>query len=537
MKRVFQFALVLMLFSGLINTVTAEYIPTPVKNALNSIVAVEIDDINGNTTSIGLGFFISDNKVVTHFSKLYNDIPPHNQVEMYVKFVGKRTRYFVKDMTIVGKKQELAFLNVSIPDVKPLSISNEVQHSGRTYTINTPSVSSVEKGKIKGNSKNNEYIRITNPISDKNIGGPILNSKGKVIGLAILVSELRNGINYDDGQVTIKIGGIGNSVIVKGANTHITINNGKTKIGAKDSAFAVSSKVLKKLLVNPNKDATNLQFVEDKTDKQKTDTNRTQKTFDVISGGRLTIETDSGEIDVKTHKKDTVEVSVIKGNKRNIFNLQYILDDFNVNFDHTGPDLNITGKFQRGVNFWQQELNDIRIHFQVTVPQEYDIDLNTRIDDISVNGVTGELDVSTSTGDIDVIEVRGPIQVRTSTGDLRIEKIIGSISGGSSTGDITMSNCQGLISVKSSTGDIRMQMPTQLQHAWNLQASTGDIVLTLSSDLAADIDVKTSVGDISTDFRVLATTKQKKRLRGTINGGGQLLKLQTSTGDIRLKSR
>ena len=537
MKQVLQFALVLLLFSGLINSATAQYTPTAVKNALNSIVAVEIDDINGNTTSIGLGFFISDNKVVTHFSKLYNYIPSQNQVEIYVKFVGERTRYFVKDMTIVGEKQELAFLNVSMPGVKPLSISNERQHSGTTYTIKTPSESTVETGTIKGNSKNNDYIRITNPISDKNIGGPILNRQGKVIGLAILISELRNGINYNDGRVTIKYGGTGNSVIVKGENSSVNINNGKTTVRVKNSAFAVSSNVLKELLANPNKGSTNLQFIEDKTDRQKVNTNRIEKTFDVISGGRLTVETDSGEIDVKTHKKKSVEVKVIKGKKKNLFNLQNILDDFNVTFDHTGPELNITGKFQRGVNFWQKELNDIRIHFQVSIPQEYDVNLNTRIDDISVNGVTGELQISTSTGDIDVIDVNGPTQVHSSTGDLRLEKIIGAISGGSSTGDITMSNCQGSITVKSSTGDIRMNMPTQLRHSWNMQTSTGDIVLTLTSNLAANIDVKTSVGDILTDFRVLTTAMQKKRLRGTINGGGQLLKLQTSTGDIRLKSR
>ncbi|RKU29144.1 hypothetical protein C6497_07075 [Candidatus Poribacteria bacterium] len=537
MKRVLQFTLVLLLFSCLINTAAPQYTPAAVKNALNSIVAVEIDDNDGNTTAIGLGFFISKNKIITHFSKLYNHIPPENQVEIYVKSVGKKTRYFVKDMNIVGEKQELAFLNVSIPGVKPLSISNELQHNGTTYTINTTSKSSVEKGKIKGNSKNNDYIRITNPISDKNIGGPILNSKGKVIGLAILLSELRNGINYDDGQVTIKFGGPGNSVIVKGENSYVNIKNNNTTIGVKNSAFAVSSHVLKELLVNSNKDSTNIQLVEDINDERKTDSNRIDKTFDVVSGGRLKIETDSGEIDVKTHDKDTVEVRVIKEIKKNFFNLKNILNDFNVTYDHNSPNLSITGKFQRGRDFWQRELNDIRIHFQVTVPQDFDVDLNTRIDDISVNGVTGELQVSTSTGDITVKAVTGPTQVHTSTGDLHLEKIIGDISGGSSTGDITMLNCQGSISVKSSTGDIRMHLPSQLQHAWNIQTSTGDISLTLTSDLAANLDIKTSVGDISTDFPVLTTDMQKKRLRGTINGGGQLLKLQTSTGDIRLKSR
>lgn len=537
MKRVLHFALVFMLYSGLISTATAEYTPTAVKNALNSIVAVEIDDINENTTSFGLGFFISENKVATHFSKLYNNMPPQNQVKMYVKFVGKRTRYFVTDMTIVGKNQEFLLLDVSIPGVKPLSISNDIQHSGTTYTISTPLETSVEKGIIKGNSINNDYIRISNPITDMNIGGPILNSKGRVIGLAILISELRNGINYDDGRVSIKIGGHGNSVIGQRINGDVNIRNSTATVDIKNTAFAISSNVLKELLANSNKDSTNLQFVEGKTDKLKTEPNRIEKSFNVISGGRLTIDTDSGEIDVETHKKDTIEIKVVKGKKKNLFMLQNILNDFNLTFDHTGPDLNITGKFQRGVNFWQNQLNDINIHFQVTVPHEYDVDLNNRIEDISINGVIGKLQLKSSTGDIGVINVNGPTQVDTSTGDLHLENIKGSISGGSSTGDITMSNCQGPITIRSSTGDVRMNLPTQLQHAWNIQTSTGDIVLTFSSNLAANIDVKTSVGDISTDFPVLTTTMQKKRVRGKINGGGQLLKLQTSTGDIRLKSR
>lgn len=51
------------------------------------------------------------------------------------------------------------------------------------------------------------------------------------------------------------------------------------------------------------------------------------------------------------------------------------------------------------------------------------------------------------------------------------------------------------------------------------------LVFTLLSNLAAEIDAQTSVGIISMDLLVEGTEIRKKRLRGTIKGGGKLLKL------------
>ena len=90
--------------------------------------------------------------------------------------------------------------------------------------------------------------------------------------------------------------------------------------------------------------------------------------------------------------------------------------------------------------------------------------------------------------------------------------------------------------MKTSAGNIRAEITSQPQHPWILNTSSAGIVVTLIPHAAVDVDVQTSGGRISTDFRVQGhIAKDKDRVQGTINGGGSLLKLRASAGDIRLE--
>ena len=539
MKRILLSITVLLFsLSSITITASAQYTPSAVKKALNSIVAIEIDDAKGKTISRGLGFFVSRNQVITHLSNLKGFILTPKDAKIYVKLVGKRTRYFVSGVSAPNKTDNLALLNVSIPGVKPLSIS-KVQHNGTVYTIGDPSKPELVKGTVKGNSKNGNYIRVSNQISQKNRGGPLLNSKGEVVGISMLLSELSSKFVYDDGNVFISIekGGSNMSINVTKSNSTIVVSNKNSKINIDDSSFAVSSNILKKLFANSNSDSVNSHRLKDITDQRRLDSNRIEKTFDVNSGGRLTIDTQIGNIDVQTAAQDIVKVIVTKESRNGLDVSQEALDDFKVTFDHKDSDLSIKGEFERGRNHWRMQLNNLKIRFQVTVPQQYNVDLNTPSGDISIDGITGKLQARTSAGDVSVKNVVGTVNAQTSAGDLRLDKVKGPILGRSSAGDITLANCQGKVEARTSAGDIRAETSTQPQHEWNLRTSAGDIVFTLISNLAAEIDAQTSAGSISTDFQVRGTVIKKKRLSGTIKGGGKLLKLRTSAGDIRLKSR
>ncbi len=64
--------------------------------------------------------------------------------------------------------------------------------------------------------------------------------------------------------------------------------------------------------------------------------------------------------------------------------------------------------------------------------------------------------------------------------------------------------------------------------------SSGEIIVALIPSIAIDVDALSKSGRVSSDFPVRGEKKEKNILKGTINGGGPLLKLRTSYGDIRL---
>ena len=170
----------------------------------------------------------------------------------HVKLVGKETTYDIKEIARYSE-QGLALLKVTDSDVKPLFLDDSSVFQivrSTVYAVGDPPESgdmfqkgiihdifldSVE-GRINGTSGRKTHtptqfldiicFSITIQISQKWSGGPVLNSKGKVIG----VSDHRRGIVIKTGNFTFR--------------------------NESDGNFAISSKTLKALLselkpVNP----------------------------------------------------------------------------------------------------------------------------------------------------------------------------------------------------------------------------------------------------------------------------------------------
>ena len=300
-----------------------------------------------------------------------------------------------------------------------------------------------------------------------------------------------------------------------------------------------------------------------------------KKTYNVKSGGSLTVLSEFGAIETQTAEQEKVEVVITKESKSKLVKVsQEVVEDFEVTFEHKGSDVRIEGKFKQGRKHWQKQLNLAKIHFLITVPQQYNIDLNTSSNDISVANLTGDVRVRTSGGSlcfenitgavwghtsggsIETVNVTGDVQVRTSGGNLRFGAIQGFISGRTSGGSIKVVDCSGgtdvrtsgggiwlggigrNVTARTSGGSIQANMTTQPQSECSLRTSGGQITFTLIPDIAVDLEAKTSGGRVSTDFAVESTIQgkvPKNRLEGSINGGGPLLKLRTSGGNIHLQ--
>jgi hypothetical protein len=144
--------------------------------------------------------------------------------------------------------------------------------------------------------------------------------------------------------------------------------------------------------------------------------------------------------------------------------------------------------------------NDVTVRFTVRVPAGVSFVGKT---------VNGEVEASRLNGDVDVSTVNGSVTFST-TGGGRASTVNGSIRGEMGRAD------------------------------WNdtLKMSTvnGSITLTFPPTLNTDLRASTVNGDINTDFPITVLGKvTRRKLEGTIGGGGRTLSLDSVNGSITLK--
>ena len=231
---------------------------------------------------------------------------------------------------------------------------------------------------------------------------------------------------------------------------------------------------------------------------------RIEKTYSVNAGGNLTIVSDTGAIDVQTADQNQVEIVVTKAVRQRRFgqSAEDALADFKVAFSPEDTDIHIEGRLKHGRKRWQQTPNHLEIRYHVTVPKDYNVDLETQ---------TGRIKV----GDLD-----GMVRAYTSAGGIELESVGGDVNA------------------KTSAGNIQATMIAQPQNECSFRTSAGNITVTLIPDVTVDMDAETWAGDVSTDFTVARVSQRKflkNGLKGSINGGGPPLKLRTTAGNIHLQ--
>ena len=187
---------------------------------------------------------------------------------------------------------------------------------------------------------------------------------------------------------------------------------------------------------------------------------------------------------------------------------------------------------------------------------ESDVEVKTSVGDVNLSNITGSVKAiggdiqiisvgggviaqASSSGSITVKDCQNNVDVKASVGNIDLTNITGTVKAKTgSNGNITLNNCQGGVDVLTSVGNIRTEITKQPQHGSILQTSGGgEIVTTLISQIALNVDAQTSRGKVSSDLPIQVSKLSKNSLTGTINGGGPLLKLRTSFGDIRLEKR
>lgn len=267
------------------------------------------------------------------------------------------------------------------------------------------------------------------------------------------------------------------------------------------------------------------------------------------SGGEIVLRDIDGEVDAKTSGGD---IEVINSTKR-------------VEIRTSGGDLML--EEIGGPLIAKTSGGDITL-----IGSKDRAELRTSGGDIVLRNVGGEVQAQTSGGDIEVDETRGAVEVHTSGGDIDITDVDGeldastsggdidgrSINGGvrvsTSGGDIDLLDVKGGVDGKTAGGDIEVEITLtdfKQDHRVNLRTAGGRIALAIPAKLPATIRAEVEVTDRWEDYNIISdfplTIEEDKEERerwrgrkyirgeGNINGGGDLIELYTTNGDIEIR--
>lgn len=192
MKNLFISLLVTLVIS---NTILGQSAKEIAKNCLPSTVSLVMEDKTKQPISLGSGFVLENGKVVTNLHVI------EGAKYGYVLENGSSKKHSIKGYFQIDKINDLAILSVPTLTAQPLAISNieKPEIGEKIYAIGNPKGLSgtISEGIVSGirSLENKSLIQITAPISPGSSGGPVINNKGEVIGVA--VGTLTSGQNLN----------------------------------------------------------------------------------------------------------------------------------------------------------------------------------------------------------------------------------------------------------------------------------------------------------------------------------------------------
>jgi len=297
------------------------------------------------------------------------------------------------------------------------------------------------------------------------------------------------------------------------------------------------------------------------------------RSFPVKAGGKLTLNVDRGSVHITTSDSDNVAVKITRELQRaSAAEAKKVFEQHKIELSSTDNEVKVEAQNpQKGFGF-NNPFNRLKVDYTISIPKKFDIDVKTAGGNIdvadlngkavvqtsggnltlgSINGALkahtsgghivlarseGDADVHTSGGDLRLGEIDGNLVAHTSGGQITLEKSKGSVKASTSGGNIRVKDAYGPVTAHTSGGNVSAQLNTQPTADCSLTTSGGNVDVLLASNLALNLNARTSGGRVHSDFPG-TFNKEKTKLTAQINGGGTALALETSGGNVSIRSK
>ncbi|HPE68937.1 MAG TPA: DUF4097 family beta strand repeat-containing protein [Thermotogota bacterium] len=258
----------------------------------------------------------------------------------------------------------------------------------------------------------------------------------------------------------------------------------------------------------------------------------------------LEIDTRNGAISLATWEGNTIKVEgtkYVQGGG----DLEKEIQKIQVQSQQQGNRLHVFAQMPNDVGFSFTPIS-YGAQLNILVPASFARDLqlveaNTSNGRLEVNDCNGLLKLETSNGRIILSRCNGVIDAKTSNGSVDLENLRGQLNVTTSNGSISLVGCSlsgNMHLLDSSNGSISGDISLPDTGTVRVTTSNGRIDLRVPRETRATLSAKTSNGTISTkNLGITFSQDTKTSKRGTINGGGASLELDTSNANITLSGQ
>jgi putative adhesin len=270
--------------------------------------------------------------------------------------------------------------------------------------------------------------------------------------------------------------------------------------------------------------------------------------FPMKAGGRLSVESFNGSVEVSAWDQDNVDIS---GTKYAPTAEQ--ADAMKVDVDHAPDAVSV-----RAARQYEWHGNH-GVRFAIKVPRGAVVDrIATSNGSIHVSEAGGPARLKSSNGSIRIEKFHGNLDAQTSNSPIELDQIDGDAVAHSSNGRVEVRGMRGSLDVDTSNssvtaeienpgrpvrvetrnGRIDLTLPGGFTGGVRAHTNNSGITLRLADPVNARVSARTSNSSVTSDFDARMRGEiRKNEIDGEIGTGGMLLDLTTSNGSIRLLRR
>ena len=206
-----------------------------------------------------------------------------------------------------------------------------------------------------------------------------------------------------------------------------------------------------------------------------------------------------------------------------------------------------------GYNLPDEAKRHVAISYEITLPPDTTLAVNTGSGEISVEGVRAAAKLHTGSGSIRAQDLGPQSRLETGSGSIHADSVAAPVTASTGSGsiqadltgsgDVDVHTGSGGIdvrgvngSLKGRTGSGHIQVAGNVKGPWDLHTGSGGVRMAMGSSGGFELNVHTGSGSIHSELPItMQGTFGRRELKGTVRGGGPQVEVSTGSGDIEIR--